>query len=305
MTSLAGLARLVRASIALSPIADAVVSATLAHVAGVDLRPAILAPAIGCSLALYLFGMALNDRCDAERDAVVRPDRPIPSGAVSRRAATAVCAMTLAIALVCGALAAHDRPLALGLLAGLVVSIVAYDAAPAHLAAFGPPLLGAIRGQNLLFTAAALGAERAALPAAIGYAVWIACIGWIARCEDGAVPPTRGRLGGGIVALIVIAAATAVVVFLRFRPDPPWIAIALAAAGLAIIARRFANVLRATLAVEPLVRAPIPRLVGTTLSTIFLFHATITAAAGSVVVPVALALVDPLARRLARRFPPS
>ena len=40
------------------------------------------------SMLMYAAGMALNDAFDAQRDAELRPERPIPSGAVSRRAAS-------------------------------------------------------------------------------------------------------------------------------------------------------------------------------------------------------------------------
>jgi 4-hydroxybenzoate polyprenyltransferase len=43
---------------------------------------------VAASCLLYLSGMVLNDVFDAEVDAVERPERPIPSGRVSLRAAT-------------------------------------------------------------------------------------------------------------------------------------------------------------------------------------------------------------------------
>jgi 4-hydroxybenzoate polyprenyltransferase len=57
-------------------------------------------PALSLSL-LYLAGMALNDVCDAPYDAVHRPGRPIPSGAVSRFGAMVLTAALAA----CGLLA--------------------------------------------------------------------------------------------------------------------------------------------------------------------------------------------------------
>ena len=44
---------------------------------------------VAASCMLYLSGMVLNDVFDSESDARDRPDRPIPSGRVSLRAATA------------------------------------------------------------------------------------------------------------------------------------------------------------------------------------------------------------------------
>jgi hypothetical protein len=44
-------------------------------------------PAIGASLCLYAAGLAMNDLADYEEDKRERPNRPLPSGAVSRGAA--------------------------------------------------------------------------------------------------------------------------------------------------------------------------------------------------------------------------
>ena len=50
--------------------------------------PAFLLLATGCSL-LYLGGTYLNDACDISFDALHRPERPIPSGKISRGAVAA------------------------------------------------------------------------------------------------------------------------------------------------------------------------------------------------------------------------
>ena len=56
-----------------------------------DLQPPLqFALLVAASCLLYLSGMVLNDVFDAEVDARERPERPIPSGRVSLRAATAV-----------------------------------------------------------------------------------------------------------------------------------------------------------------------------------------------------------------------
>lgn len=67
-----------------------------------------------------------NDLADADRDAVTRPDKPIPSGAVSRRAAVGVAVAAAALGL---ALAATLGPATLAIAAaGLGVGL-AYDLA--------------------------------------------------------------------------------------------------------------------------------------------------------------------------------
>jgi 4-hydroxybenzoate polyprenyltransferase len=95
-------------------------------VAGAALAGAAVEAAL-VALAMVLFytaGMVLNDLADAEIDRRERPERPIPSGAISRRAALGAF-----VALVCcgfAALAGEGRaPLLAG--AGLVALIVLYD----------------------------------------------------------------------------------------------------------------------------------------------------------------------------------
>jgi len=60
---------------------------------GTPARPLLLILVAGCS-ALYLGGMILNDAFDVAFDALHRPERPIPSGKISRRAvAVSGCAL--------------------------------------------------------------------------------------------------------------------------------------------------------------------------------------------------------------------
>lgn len=83
---LADLAQLVRAPAALSVPGDVIAGATAAG------RPlgARTFGVIGSSVCLYWAGMALNDYADATVDSVERPERPVPSGRIPRRAALAV-----------------------------------------------------------------------------------------------------------------------------------------------------------------------------------------------------------------------
>ena len=76
------------------------------------------------SVLLYWSGMALNDWADRTVDATERPERPIPSGAVSPAAALAVFCALIAAGLVLLA-GEGSEPFFAGL--GLVALIVLYD----------------------------------------------------------------------------------------------------------------------------------------------------------------------------------
>ncbi len=90
------------------------------------------------SACAYAGGMALNDACDAPLDARERPERPIPSGRISRASAFGVAAVLLGLSV---GLAATSglRPFVASLL--LVGAIVFYDAVAKGTAA-GPPVMG-------------------------------------------------------------------------------------------------------------------------------------------------------------------
>jgi len=92
---------------------------------------------------LYTGGMFLNDACDAEWDAVHRPERPIPSGRIARRTVwvTACFALVLGAALVLSVSSSVPATAVLGL---LLIAIFVYSrwhkANP-----FAPVLMGLCR----------------------------------------------------------------------------------------------------------------------------------------------------------------
>ncbi len=99
------------------------------------------------TLGLYGGGVVLNDVFDAELDAVERPERPIPSGRVSLRAATLFGGILLAS----GILSARFFSLASGLIAlGIAVLVILYDRNAKHSKLWGPIVMGMCRGGNLL-----------------------------------------------------------------------------------------------------------------------------------------------------------
>lgn len=98
------------------------------------------------STFLYLGGIVLNDVFDVERDRQFRPERPLPSGAISVRTATLLGAALILLGL---ALALAGGKAVLTVAAWLAVAIVAYDAG-AKWTLFGPVVMGACRTLNFL-----------------------------------------------------------------------------------------------------------------------------------------------------------
>lgn len=118
------------------------------------------------TLGLYGGGVVLNDVFDAELDAIERPERPIPSGRVSLRAATIFGGVLLAS----GILSARLFSLTSGLIAlGIALLVILYDRSAKHSKLWGPIVMGMCRGGNLL-----LGIS--VLPAALSERWWIGLV---------------------------------------------------------------------------------------------------------------------------------
>lgn len=117
---------------------------------------------IVASAAMYSAGMILNDVFDFEIDLKQRPDRPLPSGAISKSlAASGGFTLLIAgviIASLCGAYATafagpSSAPWRTGLLAVLLaICIVLYDG-PLKRTIFAPFLMGGCRTLNILMGA--------------------------------------------------------------------------------------------------------------------------------------------------------
>lgn len=152
-------------------------------------------PLAGVSCCLYAGGVALNDVCDAQRDALERRGRPIPSGRISRSGATALVVALLltgllgaaAVSLRCGAVAA-----------ALVLAIVLYDAVLKALAP-APLLMGACRALNI--TLGVCGAAAAWEPAHLLpgglLGLYVVSVTILAKTEASTTSSMRLRVGVG------------------------------------------------------------------------------------------------------------
>lgn len=97
------------------------------------------------SVCLYAGGVVLNDVCDAVQDADERPQRPLPSGVISRSTALYISLTFLAFALLVSATVSGQ---ALLVSAAITASILLYNFLKQT--PLAPPLMGLCRSWNLL-----------------------------------------------------------------------------------------------------------------------------------------------------------
>lgn len=145
--------------------------------------------AVFVSLLFYMAGMVMNDCVDRQEDAVSRPERPLPSGIVSPRAAGTVAVLLFAAGLAVAGLT--GGPMVAVALA-LTLCIVAYNAFGKKSSIFGPLLMGACRGLSLLMGAAASGRPfmglNGVMIAVAGLTAYIAAVTSLASRETERCP---------------------------------------------------------------------------------------------------------------------
>jgi hypothetical protein len=193
--------RLVRAPAVFSALGDPLAGLLLD---GDVPLPAPAARLSAASAMLYLAGMALNDLADRAEDARDRPERPIPSGAVSPRAAAIVGGSLLLV----GTLVAR-RGGARWTGPALAATIVGYDFWLKRSATLGPVAMGACRSLSLLMGVEASrgGITRGGAEGALLLGAYVAGLTLIARGETGAARTTELRTGAGLAAGALLATA--------------------------------------------------------------------------------------------------
>ena len=197
---------------------DVVLGAALVAAAGNAVTAAPVAGLAVASVLLYAAGTTLNDYFDAEEDARERPERPIPSGDVSRRGAL-VLGLALLVAGPAVAL------LAAGVVAGAVaggvgLAVLLYDG-PFKGSAVGFLFMGSARGLNVLLGTTVAGVGPTGLPP------WVLCVPVLVLLYVAAVTyMAEGETGRGdrraVSAAVggVTVAAAGVVGLLAVRPPP-------------------------------------------------------------------------------------
>jgi 4-hydroxybenzoate polyprenyltransferase len=196
-------ARLVRLPNVFTAIADIALGAVVSGVENVGPRTAAL---VGSSACLYSAGMVWNDLFDFEQDWRERPQRPLPSGQVSRRTAA-----ILAIVLTAGGwgLAFFAGRLAAILAGILVIAILLYDRWLKR-TPVGPLGMGACRFLNVLLGLAAVDAIsvdwglRLHLAAVVGF--YVVGVTWFARREASVSQSRQLSYAAAIVVATLIVA---------------------------------------------------------------------------------------------------
>jgi UbiA prenyltransferase family len=158
-------------------------------------EPGRWVPLATASMVLYASGTALNDVFDLEIDRIERPGRPLPSGMISRKTAAWLGGFGLLLGPALAALfGSRESMLVAAILAGC---ILCYDGGLKH-TWFGPLLMGACRGLNLLLglSAASAFAGPIGWVAASAYGLYVAGITVVSRSE--ASGGGRGGLAAGL-----------------------------------------------------------------------------------------------------------
>ncbi|MGQ9604613.1 MAG: UbiA family prenyltransferase [Thermogutta sp.] len=186
MNPIRGYLQLIRLPNLFTAAADVLAGTAVAAAAGSGGDEAALLGLVLSSLCLYAGGVALNDWVDRNRDARESPHRPIPSGAVSARAALRLALFLLAVGTMAAGAAALvlSSPTTAITAACLIASILFYNLAAKN-RFFGPAVMGLCRCLNWLFAMSPAAAVWTpwhwALP--VGMGIYITGISWFARQE--------------------------------------------------------------------------------------------------------------------------
>ena len=136
-------------------VAASVLTFTGSFVAGgLAVRPVAVVAAVVATAAATGAGNAINDYFDRDIDRINRPERPIPSGAVSPRETLVFSLVLFGVAVV----AAVSLPsLALGIAVVNLLALVAYTELFKGLPGVGNVVVAYLTGSTFLFGAAAVG----------------------------------------------------------------------------------------------------------------------------------------------------
>jgi 4-hydroxybenzoate polyprenyltransferase len=181
------------------------VSGESRHLPDIVAQPALWLLVLA-SAGLYLGGMVLNDVFDADLDAAERPERPIPSGAISKRAAAIFGTLLMAIGITSAWFAgksSESGSTSVVIAVGLAAMVVLYDSVLKNTIA-APVGMATCRFLNVMLGASCsvIGRQWAweanpALWVAVALGVYVFGVTWFARHETGEA--RRSALATGLL----------------------------------------------------------------------------------------------------------
>jgi 4-hydroxybenzoate polyprenyltransferase len=289
MSGYRGYVELVRPANVATALADVLAGYAVAGMGD----PGLLAWLLLSTACLYAGGVVLNDVFDRDLDRIERPERPIPSGRVSTRAAAGLGTFLLAA----GVLSATFATPAAGIVAGATAAcVLLYDAWGKRQGLLGPVNMGLCRALNLLLGIAAAPAMLSdAWPLALLPLVYIAAVTAVSRGEVHG--GGRGVTAYALISLSLVLVALAAVAFGRGG---------ISAAGVAGVTLTLVlawRVLPAFLgAYEDPTPGPIRHAIRTGVLSLVLLDAVIGASYGGALYSVVILATGLVAARLARLF---
>ena len=143
------------------------------------------------SVFIYAFGVVMNDLVDYKEDCINRPERPLPSGKISRQRATGICIFLWLVASVCcRVLQLHIESYSLFVFVVLFITIALYNMWLKRYRLIGSIAMGLCRGLNFLLgvTTTGYGVSFAKIwPVFVPFVAitaYIAAVTWLADKEN-------------------------------------------------------------------------------------------------------------------------
>lgn len=167
------------------------------------------------TLGLYGGGVVMNDVFDAKLDKEERPERPIPSGLVTKKEA-ATWGMLLLLTGILAAGLVHRPPfffLSFWIALAIAMAALLYDAWGKHQAYFGPVNMGICRGLNLLL-------GMSLVPQAVSIYGYLALVPVIFIAAITMI--SRGEVHGGKSRTLVFAGVLYAVVIIAISAHALW-----------------------------------------------------------------------------------
>lgn len=241
------------------------------------------------TIGLYSGGIVYNDICDAQLDAIERPERPIPSGKISLSSAHRFVGLLFFL----GILSAWVHHWQSGLIALFIAGCaIIYDRWGKHQNWFGPINMGLCRGLNLLLGISILPEQILPyLPIMIVPILYIAAITILGRGEVHGQPKKLIWLS---IFLFFIVQLSQIYLAFHFQTLP-------VAIGFVIL-----HGMIIYLPIGQLIQNPIPQNFGKAVKWgilgLIVMNATWAATANFLIISILLLLLLPISIRLAKIF---